>query len=364
MAQKSNGDVRICIDPKALNEALIREHYRLPTLDDVLTQLKGARIFNKLDVKEAFWHVKLDHESSMLTTMITPFGRYRWLRLPFGLKVSSEIFQRKLGEALEGLENTINVADDIILAGHGTTDTEAKDNLRDRMNKLKTRCTEKHIVLNETKTVLEESTISFMGHRITADGISPDPAKVEAIHNLPIPKYISSVRRFCGTIQYLARHIPNLSHHLDPLRALTKKNASWDWTSECQLAFETIKSLVVEDTKLAYFDNNKDVVLQVDSSKDGIGAALMQDGRPIEFTSKSLSETQRKWAQIEKELLSVVVGLERFDQYTYRPGASGRQPPPPPSDFISLCFPGRPCPGAFPKNSLHKKSCTLQSYGH
>ena len=100
VAQKSNGKLRICVDPQALNTALMREHYKLQTLDDVLPKLGKARCFSKLDVKEAFWHVRLDKPSSDLTTMITPFGRYRWNRLPFGLKVSSEIFQRKLNEAL------------------------------------------------------------------------------------------------------------------------------------------------------------------------------------------------------------------------------------------------------------------------
>ena len=103
IVEKTNGDIRIYIDPQALNDALMREHLKLPTLDDVLVEMKDARIFSKLEIKEAFWPVGLDHESSLMTTMITPFGRFRWLHLPFGLNVSSEIFQRKLGEALEGL---------------------------------------------------------------------------------------------------------------------------------------------------------------------------------------------------------------------------------------------------------------------
>ncbi|XP_056003410.1 uncharacterized protein K02A2.6-like [Ostrea edulis] len=123
---KANGKLRLCIDPQALNIALIREHYRLPVLDDILPQLSKARIFTKLDVKEAFWHVKLNEESSRLTTMITPFGRYRWARLPFGLKVSNEIHQRKLDEAFGDMTGVFSVVDDIIIAGCGANDTEAK----------------------------------------------------------------------------------------------------------------------------------------------------------------------------------------------------------------------------------------------
>ena len=109
IVEKSNGSLRLCIDPRALNEALQRKHFKLPTFDDVLPTFNKAKIFTKQDTKEAFWHIKLDKESSKLTTMITPYGRFRWTRLPFGLNVSSAIFQRHLTQALEGLEGCINV---------------------------------------------------------------------------------------------------------------------------------------------------------------------------------------------------------------------------------------------------------------
>ena len=105
-----------------------------------------------------------------------------------------------------------------------------------------------------------------MGHKVTASGISPDPAKIDAIQNWPTPTDVSAVRRLCRTVQYLSRYIPNLSHHMEPLRALARKNAVFNWSCECQQALDTVKSLVVEDTRLAYFDNRKDLLLQVDSS--------------------------------------------------------------------------------------------------
>lgn len=126
IVHKVKGKLRICIDPQPLNVALRRQHYKLPTLEDVLPKLANTRVFSKLDIKEAFWHVRLDEDSSYLTTMMTHFGRYRWNRLPFGLKVSSEIFQHKLDEALGDLEGTFCVIDDIIIAGRGNSDEEAK----------------------------------------------------------------------------------------------------------------------------------------------------------------------------------------------------------------------------------------------
>ena len=129
VVKKSSGALRICLDPQPLNAALQGEHYRLPVLQDILPKLHKARIFSKFDVHEAYWYVQLDDEASYLTTMITPFGRYRWLRLPFGLKVSSEIFQRRMTEALGDLPQTFCIADDIIVVGQGQNDSDAKKEL-------------------------------------------------------------------------------------------------------------------------------------------------------------------------------------------------------------------------------------------
>ena len=126
VVHKPTGKLRICIDPQPLNAALKGEHYKLPVFDDVLPKLKDANVFSKLDVREAYLHVRLDEGSSKLTTMITPFGRYRWKRLPFGLKVSSEIFQRKLDEALGGLKGVFSVVDDVVVAGCVQTMEEAQ----------------------------------------------------------------------------------------------------------------------------------------------------------------------------------------------------------------------------------------------
>ena len=317
VVRKANGKLRICIDPQPLNQALMREHYKLPTVDDVLPMLHDAKVFSKLDVKEAFWHVRLDDESSKLTTMITPFGRYRWARLPFGLKVSSEIFQRKLVETLSDLEGVFTIADDIIVAGCGGTLAEATKDNNEKLAKLYRRCQERNIILNETKRELAKSEIQFHGHCFTADGVKVDKSKVDAVLSMPTPTDIQGVKRLCGMVQYMARFLPHLSTDLEPIRALTRKDAEWHWSPACQAAFETVKQKLSETPVLAYFDIAKDIELQVDSSKDGVGAVLLQGGKPVEYASRSLSSNERNWAQIEKELLAVVFGLERFDQYTY-----------------------------------------------
>lgn len=313
----SDGSLRICIDPQPLNAALMREHFKLPTLDDVLPSLQNAKVFTKLDVKEAFWHVRLDDPSSLMTTMITPFGRFRWARLPFGLSVSSEIFQKRLTESLDGLNGVICVADDIVVVGRGDNKKEAEEDHRENLSALQARCVEKHIRLNDKKADVKKEEITFMGHRISSSGIQPDPAKVAAILNMPRPSDVHGVRRLCGMIQYLSRFMPNLASDLEPIRALTKKDCEWKWTADCDKALDAVKKKMTSTPVLAFFDPEKELVIQVDSSKDGLGAAILQDGRPLEYASRALTPAEKNWAQIEKETLSLVFGLERFDQYTY-----------------------------------------------
>ena len=140
VVHKPSGKLRICIDPEPLNAELKREHYKLPVFDDVVPKLKDAKVFSELDVREAYWHVRLDKESSKLTTMITPFGRYRWKRLPFGLKVSSEIFQHTLDEALGGLKGVFSVFDDVVVARCDQTMEEAQIDNQQKLTKTLKMC--------------------------------------------------------------------------------------------------------------------------------------------------------------------------------------------------------------------------------
>lgn len=316
IVKKQNGNLRVCIDPQSLNKVLVRERYKLPTFDDILPELHNAKIFTKLDVKEAFYHVRLDEESSKLTTMLTPFGRYRWKRLPFGLNVSSEIFQRKLCEALKGLDGVFTIADDIIVVGCGESEETAKKDNQQKLDKLYARCDEQNIVLNDDKKDMGKE-ITFHGHRITDKGILPDDKKIEAVLKMKTPEDITGVKRLCGLVQYMARFLPELSDTLEPLRKLTRKEVDFIWDENCELAFKNVKEQLTRAPTLVYFDPSKDLVLQSDSSQTGLGVALLQDGKPIEYASRSLTQAERKWAQIEKEMLSILFGLERFDQYTY-----------------------------------------------
>jgi transposase InsO family protein len=317
IVEKQDGSLRVCIDPSQLNKSLMREQMPMPTLDDILPHLKDARIFSKVDVKSAFHHIVLDEESSKLTTMATPFGRYRWLRLPFGLNVSSEVFQARLMQALEELPGIFIVADDIIVTGSGSTQEDAEHDHDKNLRKLYERCDQKNIILNKKKEIVKTKQLQFLGHRITPEGIKPDPDKISAIHQMPAPSDPSQVRSLLGMITYMAKFIPHLAELSTPLRLLTQKNVAFIWKEDHCEALTKIKDALTSDKALAYYDPTKELVLQADASQNALGAVILQDGKPIEFASRAMTPTEKRYAQIEKECLSIVFGLERFNQYTY-----------------------------------------------
>ena len=308
---KPNGQARLCIDPKPLNKAIKRNDYSMKTIDDALEEMKGARFFTHLDAKNGFWHVELDDESSFLTTFETPFGKFKWVRLPFGISASPEEFQRRIDQALQGLPGSFAVHDDFIVWGKGATDKEASEDHDRNLKKLLERCREKGIKLNPEKTEYKKTEIAYLGHIISRDGLKVDPKKVDAIQNLATPTDKAGVQRLLGMVGYLQRFAPKLSEVAAPLRELVCKDIHFRWDVDVHgKALEELKKLLSKAPVLAYFDPKEDdVSLQCDASEFGLGACLMTKGQPVQYASRALTQTERNYAQIEKEMLSIVFGL-------------------------------------------------------
>jgi hypothetical protein len=309
--------LRICIDPKDLNQAIKRSHYPMPTIEEVATKLSNAKVFSVLDAKSGFWQIKLDEESSKLTTFNTPFGRFRWLRMPFGICSAPEEFQRRMNITFENLKGTAVIADDLLVFGEGDDiETARKDHDQNLRNALQ-RARERNLKMNKEKAKLRLTEVPYIGHLLTSDGIKPDPKKVEAIQNMPQPTDVPSVKRFLGMVNYLSKFLPNISTITEPLRQLEAKDVEWHWDENQQKAFEEIKKLITCHPVLRYYDVAKEVTLQCDASQSGVGAVLLQEGQPVAFTSRALTSTERNYAQIEKELLAIVHACDRFDQYVF-----------------------------------------------
>lgn len=309
-AKKDNG-LRICLDPRPLNNAIQRAHFQLPTITDLSTRLRGSCFFSVLDANSGFWMIQIDDESADLCTFSTPFGRYQFTRLPYGINCASEVFHGKMRQLLEDLEGVDSFVDDIIVWGR------TRDEHDHRLRLLLQRAKEINLKFNKTKCKIGVEEVTYLGHVFDKHGMRADDNKIRAIKEMQPPNDRKALERFLGAVNFLAKFIPNYSEHAVPLTNLLKKDICWCWEAGHQAAFDKLRSLVCSAPVLALYDPARPVLLSVDSSAYAMGAVLLQDGRPVEYASRTLTDTQARYAQIEKELLAIVFACERFHQYLF-----------------------------------------------
>ncbi|XP_014676736.1 PREDICTED: uncharacterized protein K02A2.6-like [Priapulus caudatus] len=309
-SRKANGKLRVCLDPKDLNKAIKRPHYRTLTLEEITHKFAGATVFS-LDARHGYWSVQLDEESSRLTTFNSPFGRYCFRRLPFGLNLSQDVFQERMDNILERCTGVVGIADDVAVVGRDQA--EHDKNLIQVMSVAR----EEGLIFNYGKCEINRPSIKFFGMLYDADGVHPDADKVEAIQAMDTARSAKQLLEFLGMVTYLSPFLPHVSQLTAPLRELIKKDAVFEWTPSHQVAYDRIISLITREVSLSYFDPREPSVLQVDASSKGLGAVLIQRDKPIAFASKSLSECEQRYANIERELLAVVFGCEKFHTYLY-----------------------------------------------
>ncbi len=303
--------LRICIDPRRLNEAVQREHYPLLTVEEVISRLPGAKYFSTFDAASGFWQIPLDEASSRLTTFNTPFGRYKFNRLPFGISSAPEVFQRVMHQMFDRIDGCEIIMDDILVWG---ATEEGHD---ERVVRVLNRAREINLKLKKEKTKIKCTTVDYMGHKITSEGLKPDPEKVKAILQMPTPKDKKDLQRFLGMVQYLAKFIHHLSEIASPLRELLKRENDWCWYEQHQKSYDEVKKACAEPPVLRYYDVSKNITLSVDASMSGLGAVCLQDGQPVAYASRALTDCQKRYAQIEKELLAIVFGCDKFHDYIY-----------------------------------------------
>ena len=314
---------RICIDPsQTINKAIKRPLFQMPMLQENLHKLSKARCFSIIDVKNGFFNIPLDDESSLATTMHTSYGRYRWLRLPFGVSSAPEEFQMRLNTALEGLDNIAIQADDLLVYGIGETDEEAERDHDLALLALAERGIQKDIRFNLPKLKFKIPKAMYNGEIFTKHGMEPDPEKVKAIVEMPTPTDKAGLLRYIGMLTYLSPYCQNLSSVLKPLRTLLQDDQEYLWSSVQNEAFAATKELISKAPVLSYYNMHKPVVLQVDASSHGLGGALLQPDdqnklRPVAYTSCSLTKTEMNYAQIEKECLAICEAFQKWDFWLY-----------------------------------------------
>lgn len=311
---KSNDDIRLCIDMRRANEAILRENYPLPTFDSFMTRLRKAKYFSRLDFVNAYHQLELDEESRPITTFITHKGMFRYKRLMFGVNSAPEIFQRVIEEMLSACTNCMNYLDDVIV--YGSTEEEHDLCLKKVLETFK----ENNVLLNEAKCTRKVKELCFLGHKLSEHGIDADQRKVETIQNFRSPQTKEELRSFLGLVTYLGKFIPDLGTVTEPLRQLIKQDTSFQWTETHQQSFKKLKESLASLATLSYFDPHRRTRLIADASPVALGAVLLQfcqQGNPyvVSFASKSLSNVERRYSQTEKESLALVWAVERFYYY-------------------------------------------------
>ena len=307
---KSNGKLCLCLDPKDLNKAIMCCHYKTPTMEELSHKLSGIKFFSKLDAKNGYSSIKLDRESQLLTTFNSPFGRYHFQGIPFGLVISQDVFQQRMDMIIGECTEALVLIDDVII--HGKTKEEHDFNLRNLMETAWTA----GWTFNSNKYAINQEQVRFFGAIFDKNGIHPDPPKVEEIKSLPSPTNITELQKVLGIITYMASFIPRLSDLTANLRELLRKDTDYDWSNSHQKLLQEMKDLICKEM-LHYYVPSKKSVIQVDASSRGLGVALIQEGKSIAFTSRSLTETEQCYVNIERELLAVVFGCEQFCTYIY-----------------------------------------------
>ena len=300
---KPSREVRPCLDCMPLNKAIIRENHTPPTVEEIAHELAGARYFTKGDAFKAFLHVHLSERSRELTIFgTTTHGRLQYKRMPFGMKMSQDMFQIQMDHILEQCPRVIGIHDDVIVYGYTWEDHDT--NLINFLNI----CQMEGLCLSSKKLELCHDRVSSFGAVYSRDGVKPDPRKIQGIEEMTAPETKQQLQSFLGMVTYMGNFVPHLSHHTEPLRQLLRKDVTFYWDDQLTRSFQEIKTLLKRATSklLGYYNRRKKVIVQADASLRGLGACLIQDRRLIAFASKSLTGAESRYANIERELLAVI----------------------------------------------------------
>ena len=318
LVPKKDGTYRFCVDFRRLNTVTTKDVYPLPRIDDILDTLGEAKYFSSLDLASGYWQVELDPESRQKAAFTTYCGLFEFVRMPFGLCNAPATFQRLMQKVLSGLEwhSCFVYLDDILVVSHSFE--EHVQHLYDVFQRLR----EAGLRLKPAKCHLLRDEIPFLGHIVSTNGLRPDPEKIAKVRHYPTPADATQIRRFLGLASYYRRFMPDFARVSAPLRALTKKDATFLWTADCDKAFTDLKQLLTTAPVLAYprFGAGRFFILETDASCVGLGAVLSQaqdNGMvpPIAYASRSLDKHEKNYGISELETLGLVWAVRYFRPY-------------------------------------------------
>ena len=315
MVRKPDGSIRFCIDYRKLNSVTIKDSYPMPRIDELLDVLGRAKLFSSMDIASGYWNVPMAEESISKTAFTTKFGLFEWLVMPFGLTNAPAGFQKLMDSVLINVKWKICLVylDDCVIFSEDFTTHLL------RIREVLSRFREAGFKLKMSKCHWGRTSIPFLGHLITTQGILPNPAKISVVMNAKRPKDVSSLRSFTGLTSYFRRFVKGYSKVAAPLESLKQKDRVWKWTDECEEAFKLLKRKLVSPPILAYPDWNLPFILHTDASMNAIGAVLLQkqDGRErvIAYAGRVTNKQEKNYGITELECLAIVYGVKKFRCY-------------------------------------------------
>ena len=315
LAPKQGGTWRFCGDYRALNRITVPDKYPLPNIQDFNAFLAGKKIFSKIDLVRAYHHIPVAEEDIAKTAIITPFGLFEFVKMPFGLRNAAQTFQRYMNTVFQDLDFIFVYVDDLLIA------SENEEQHREHLRQVLKLLNDHGLTINVAKSVFGVQELSFLGYRVSAAGIEPLPDRIKALRDYPKPRTCMELRRFLGMVNYYRRAFPHAAHVLGPLHAICPSNKKRDktpidWTDELTACFENAKNALATVTLLAHPLLDAQLALLVDASDFAVGAGLHQiigdRKEPLGFFSTKLTKAQRGYSTYDRELLAVYLAIKHF----------------------------------------------------
>lgn len=336
LVRKKNGDLRMVVDYRRLNNLTKKDAYPLPRIEETFTLLSGSKWFTVLDLKSGYYQLEVEPSDRPKTAFTTPFGTWQFRRMPQGLTNSPATFQRTMEKVMAGLnlQEVITFLDDLIVF------SDSLEQHEERLMKVLKRIADFGLKLSPSKCKFFQTKVKYLGHVISAQGIQPDPDKVAAIREWPRPQTVRELRSFLGFTGYYRRFVRDYSRLVRPLNDLLKGEFAsrhksqnhWKrpkspsltnlWSSSCQEAFELIIEKLTSAPVLGFADWRLPYVVHTDASTTGLGAVLyqVQDGqsRVVAYASRGLSKSEKNYPAHKLEFLALKWAIsEKFNDYLY-----------------------------------------------